>query len=154
MTPKERFWAKVDRRGPDECWPWTGGTHDGYGLFTTPSTGSGAHRYSYWLATGESVRGWVVRHSCDNRPCVNPGHLSLGTIADNIRDRDERGRQARGERSNLSKLTEADVLEIRRRDAAGERQNAIAVAFETDPSNVNRICNGRTWKHLPMEVAS
>jgi len=95
MTLEQRFWRKVDRRGPDECWPWTGGkTPCGYGLIR--SSGHGhlrqTHRVSWILANGSIPRGMCVLHSCDNPPCCNPAHLWLGTHAENMADRDAKGR--------------------------------------------------------------
>lgn len=89
----ERFWPKVDKRGPHECWPWKAGTTKGYGtLGVHPSDGFSrrqmyAHRLSWQFANGISVpAGMLVCHSCDNPLCCNPRHLWIGTIGDNNRD--------------------------------------------------------------------
>ena len=91
----ERFWSKVDIRGPDECWLWQGARHpDGYGRVG----GQQAHRVALSLDLGRPIReGMCVLHSCDNRPCVNPMHLREGTNAENVQDRVRRNRSARGE---------------------------------------------------------
>ena len=72
-----RFWAKVDRRGPDECWPWLAGSLDGgYGVFHVVSLGSvKAHRMSYELLIGPIPEGLQLDHLRRNRGCVNPAHL-------------------------------------------------------------------------------
>ena len=95
MTPDERFWSKVAKTD-DGCWLWTaGGTKAGYGLFHPSTVKVYAHRYSYVLANGPIPEGMVVRHDCDTPRCVNPAHLRLGTNADNVRDRVQRGRTTR-----------------------------------------------------------
>lgn len=94
----DRFWAKVDRSG--ECWLWTASVRrDGYGNFNRGS-GDGwvsAHRFSYELHHGPIPARLLVLHSCDNRRCVNPSHLSLGTHRDNTRDAITKGRFRCGE---------------------------------------------------------
>lgn len=96
MTTEERFWSKVDRSG--DCWEWVGSdvNRHGYGRFITYVHGKRvrhlAHRYALTLS-GVALSGEdVVLHSCDNPPCVNPSHLSVGTQAENIRDMIGRGR--------------------------------------------------------------
>ena len=89
-----RFWAKVDIRGPNECWEWTGSRHEkGYGHFWENNKITRAHRKSWEMVNGRQVpRRKQILHSCDNPPCVNPAHLLHGTPAENARDWVERGR--------------------------------------------------------------
>lgn len=97
-TLAERFWEKVDKRGPDECWPWTGasGGGDGRGHIWGDGRIVIASRLSVELATGQAPpEERNVLHSCDNPPCVNPRHLRIGTQAENVQDMVSRGR-ARG----------------------------------------------------------
>jgi hypothetical protein len=93
-----RFWAKVDKRGPDECWEWTGARQpQGYGTIGVylgyRSYGyARSNRVAWELMRGPVPDGLHVLHSCDNPPCVNPNHLFLGTALDNIHDCIDKGR--------------------------------------------------------------
>jgi hypothetical protein len=89
-----RFWAKVDRRGPDRCWEWTGKLAKGYGSIRWCGQWLLAHRLSYVWTHGAIQDGLLVIHSCDNPKCVNPAHLRLGTHRDNALDTVERGQWA------------------------------------------------------------
>jgi hypothetical protein len=80
-----RFWAKVDRRGPDECWPWTAGLNGGgYGNFKIATGLYGyAHRIAYELKVGPIPAGLTLDHLCRNRACANPDHLEPVTVGEN-----------------------------------------------------------------------
>lgn len=150
----DRFWSKVEKRGPDDCWLWTAATNEhGYGVMRPEGKRTGptikAHRVALQLA-GVEIDGLLIRHACDNPPCVNPAHLSVGTHKDNSADMVARGRSPRGSRSGAAKLTEAQVVEIRTRYAAGERQRALAVEYGISRSHISYIVNGRGWTHVPM----
>lgn len=93
-TLAARFWSKVDRKSESECWPWLGdfGT-SGYGQINVDGKNVGAHRIAHWLATGEEIAGFVVRHyECDYKPCCNPAHLKRGTQKENVEDAIRKGR--------------------------------------------------------------
>lgn len=147
----KRFWPKVARGGPDDCWLWTAGVnHAGYG-----SMGGGrgvtllAHRVSWEVHRGPIPQGLFVCHHCDNPPCVNPRHLFIGSQRDNMDDKVRKGRQRRGQCHCLAKLTEVDVQSIRRRYAASSiTQQALADEFGITQSNVSMIVNGVTWSNL------
>lgn len=86
MTFEERLWAKVDRRGPDECWPWTGARKsDGYGHIAVNGHHKLAHRATYELLVGPIPDGLVIDHLCRVPHCVNPGHMEPVTLGENSR---------------------------------------------------------------------
>ena len=152
-----RFWAKVDKRGPDECWPWTAATNEnGYGVIRPAGKRTGptvkAHRVSAELA-GMDIDGLDVLHSCDNPPCVNPAHLRPGMDADNVADKMARNRQSKGSGIGTSKLTEAAVIEIRAALAAGETHLDIAERFGVSRPTVTFISTGKTWRHVTPPCA-
>jgi len=147
----ERFWRSVERRGPDECWPWRRGrSRYGYGAFMLDQGKQiVASRYAYILTHGPIATIAMVCHSCDNPPCCNPAHLFLGTKTDNMVDRDSKGRQARGERGGTARLTEDDVRAIRIRYAAGnDSQQRIADEYGISQFMISAIVRRAAWKHV------
>jgi hypothetical protein len=147
--PVARFWSNVDRRGAEECWPWTASkTEDGYGYFVDRHSGlDRAHRYSYYLAAGAFPVELFVLHRCDNPPCVNPAHLFLGTVLDNARDAVSKGRQARGSRNGNAKVSEDDVRWMRwARAYSGASAPAIARVLGLTKGHVDGIISGRAWR--------
>lgn len=145
-----RFWTKVDQSGT--CWLWTGARlPKGYGIFKINRRNVYAHRYSYGLHNGPIPDGLMVMHSCDNPPCVNPAHLTIGTAQDNLSDMAAKGRgvtaatRARGERHASAKLTETDVLAIR---SDPRSQDAIASEYGVGQSAISRILLRKTWTHI------
>ena len=152
-TVAERFWSKVCIAGPDECWLWTAATRrDGYGYIGLGGRKGGAmaaHRFSYELAHGPIPAGMFVCHTCDVRRCVNPAHLWLGTMFDNIADRDQKGRVRHGSPHPCAKLTEDDVRTIRLlRETAGLTYVQIAARYGVDISSIYAIIKRKNWKHV------
>ena len=151
-TPGQRFWAKVNRAGDEDCWEWTASRSSvGYGKIRIDDKMVLAHRWSYERYRGEIPDGMFVCHHCDNRACVNPNHLFLGTPADNMADRDIKGRQAeqKGEFNGYAKLSNSDVIAIKARLAAGgETHKAIAADYGMSRQAIGFINTGTTWSHL------
>ena len=135
-----------------KCWTWTGHATDGYGRMRVSGKMAGAHRLAYELFVGPVPDGMHVLHSCDNRRCVNPAHLRVGTHADNMNDKRLRGRAA-GERNPKAKLTERDALairEMRRRHPPGNRWRGgpgdfLARWFGVSHSSISTVGKCRTW---------
>lgn len=157
-TLAQRFWPKVDVRGPLECWPWIAAKdHHGYGRvhFGRRNQYIKAHRASWLIANGAlPPKGFGVLHRCDNPGCVNPAHLFLGTHADNMHDMFAKGRRTAktgtvGEKNFSAKITEKDVLEIRALYAKGGiTQEALGKKFGLSQYPISRIVRRVGWKHV------
>ena len=151
-----RFWPKVDKRGPDDCWNWTGAKwnfgHGAFSLVTTRNSEkqTGAHRVSYQLAFGPIPEGMLVCHSCDNPSCVNPRHLFVGSNLDNMRDMVAKGRGARGEELPQTKLCAEDIRRILDIFRVGPNpgNSKLAAYFGVTQATISRIKLGKSWAHL------
>ena len=148
MMTQERFWARVDVRGADECWPWISAknTH-GYGfVYSERKTAS---RKAYELAHCVSLPGHVVvRHTCDNRLCCNPIHLLAGSNRDNSRDAVARNRVSHGERNASAKLTADMVREARRLYACGAKMAHLAARYGVCDATMWALLTRRTWRRV------
>ena len=102
------------------------------------------HRHIYEMVFGKIPDGLVVRHKCDNKRCINPAHLETGTYGDNVRDRDERGRTATGEKNGNSKLTEAEVRLIKQ-SLLYFSISHLSETFSVDRKTIRDIRDGKTW---------
>lgn len=138
------------------CWLWTGTgscTNGDYGTFWLGGRMQRAHRVSWEMNFGPIPTDKVVCHRCDTPRCVNPDHLFLGSQQDNIADMKAKGRAQRvpkpGETNNAAKLTEANVIEIRRLDIEGVTRSAMAERFGLSESQVRRIILRQRWAHVP-----
>jgi hypothetical protein len=146
-----RFWAKVHRLGPDECWEWQAAAdRKGYGSFWDGDSYIAAHRYSFELFYAVKLGDYLCCHECDNPRCVNPSHLFAGTYADNNRDARNKDRRYQpdvsGANNGRAKLTHATVEEIRRRFAAGETRTILAREFGVSWTTVDYAIKGTSWK--------
>lgn len=145
----DRFWAKVDVCGLDDCWEWLASKlRKGYGRFTM---GKGvwllAHRLSFYLKTGSDPGKKHVCHRCDNPSCVNPRHLFLGTQAENMHDMIKKGRakHEKGEKASRALLTEREVLKIRH---SKETVRSLAEKYGVSPGAIEAVLLGTNWKHV------
>lgn len=149
-----RFWHKI-RKSPerDGCWLWQGATnHHGYGVFhVKKGVTSTAHKFSYKLAhpRTEIADGLQVQHKCDNRRCVNPDHLKLGTPRQNTRDMLRRGRQVKssGKAHGNSRLSWSIVRNIRAtyQGRYGE-MSSLCKQFGVSKATIKDIISERSWK--------
>lgn len=154
-----RFWSKVSKRGPQDCWLWTGTTGpNGYGTMHVGSKSDGTdrnvltHRLSYQIEHGAVPSGMHVLHRCDTPKCVNPAHLWAGTHAENMADKVAKGRHrhgtVHGERHHKAKLTEADVQIILERRAS---LSVTARQFGVSRFTISNIRSGKGWAHINAE---
>lgn len=144
------FWSKVDKRGASECWNWTAGLFKtGYGKFNINGKLRRAHRVSWEFANGRPAPDDLdICHTCDNRACVNPAHLFLGTRSDNMKDAVKKGRAKglipSGERHPSARLTAQQAREIRN---STEDALAVAARYGITRTHVYQIRLGLKWKH-------
>lgn len=150
-TFEQRFWSRVEKS--DGCWLWTGKPcGKGYGSLRSNNVRYYAHRASWIIHRGPIPPQMCVLHRCDNPPCVNPAHLFLGSLADNVRDMVEKGRQSSmpmpGEANGFSRFTDNDIREMRRQRKGGDLLATIARRFSTSQEYVSLIVKRKAWKHV------
>lgn len=142
----------------DTCWNWTGAISEGYGNFMFNGKATKAHRVSYQLFNGyiEAIdgvdyRGACILHTCDNRKCVNPNHLFIGTHQDNMTDKKNKNRVVSnpllGELHQNSKLKKDEISEIRYLRYIGASYSQIANCFGVTKATIQKIIVGNTWIH-------
>jgi hypothetical protein len=148
-TMCSRFWKLVSKT--DHCWLWRSVLDkDGYGKMKISSSSKQifVHRLSWMIHFGEIPEGLLVCHKCDNRECVNPDHLFLGTNAENSSDMVRKNRQAKGESNGNSKLTIEQVIEIRNLRLSGMTLVRLGEMFGVHYSIISDIDRRVTWKHV------
>lgn len=152
-STEHRFWVKVNIGNVAECWEWRAScSRDGYGQLQVGGRKGrrvSAHRLSWELHNGKIPDGLHVCHKCDNKLCVNPAHLFLGTNADNMLDWKKKGLSPKGEKNPMSKLTEDVVREIRRLSESGWTQRDLIEKFGVSQSSVSNIIHRKNqWAWL------
>lgn len=152
-TFRERFWSKVDRRGPGECWLWLAYRKpNGYGQFTVvKGTFMTASRVAMALTIGRPLlQGELACHTCDNPPCVNPSHLFPGSGSVNAFDSVEKGRanRAKGIAHPSAKLTEEQVREIRTHSDRFGLAEELGRSYGVAGNTIRSIRNGSNWGHV------
>lgn len=147
------FWSRVHKT--QSCWNWIGyRTQYGYGEFGPRIQNIrykiASHRASYMLShNGPIPKGLCVLHKCDNRKCVNPKHLWLGTRSENSKDMVNKNRSAIGiKNGGGKKLNNQQVKKIKSRLQNGDQQKDIAKDFGVSPAMICLIAKGRNWKHV------
>ena len=142
--------ARASEPNARGCRIWAGSIlkSTGYGRLKFDSRSYRAHRLSWELANERQVPdGMVVMHACDTPACIEPSHLTIGTVADNNRDMFEKRRHARGEQHGVAKLTQADVAKLRAIYRRGiTRQVDLAAQFGISQTHVSRLIRGEYWK--------
>lgn len=136
---------KINEHG---CWIWQGFINqEGYGRIGDLLV----HRLSYKIYKGDIPSGMCVCHNCpggDNRSCINPNHLWLGTSTENIKDKKPKGRQLKGQQLGTSKLKDFHIPLIRKKIQEGKTLQSIAKEFNVSNGLISHIKQGRIWKHL------
>lgn len=143
---KYRFFKKILK---NDCWVWTAGTNSyGYGQIKINYKYVGAHRMSYIIHSKKGIpEGKLICHTCDNRLCVNPKHLYVGTKYSNAQDCVNKNRQTRlrGIDNGNTKLTTLEVIEIRKSKLSSYK---IAAKYNVTPSTIRSVRNKNRWAHL------
>lgn len=158
-TPKqiERFWSHVDKENSNtfyngtRCWEWAlSCDRYGYGQVTIGNKHQTCHQVAYKMTHGEIPKGFGVLHYCDNPICCNPAHFRVGTHQENMADMVHKERAKSKEKHWNSRLSESQVLEIRKRYAplgvGGESAYRLAKVFGVTKTHISNIVKNKAWK--------
>lgn len=144
-TLMERFEEKYCPEPNTGCWLWTANTRGRYGRMWDGEGYSSAHKISYRLYRGEVPERVCVCHTCDTPTCVNPEHLFLGTVQDNMTDKVKKGRHTFGTKHPKVKLTDDLALAVYREEGF---QREVAALYGISQRLVWNIKNKKTWRHI------
>jgi hypothetical protein len=141
----DRFFKYVEQIPESTCWYWIGGAGR-YGVFSiTHERSISVHVFSYMIHKGDIPKGICVCHTCDEKLCVNPNHLFLGTHGDNAKDRNKKGRHNFGENRPMAKLTEEQVKYIKQ---SNETNSVLGEQFNVSATAIYHIRKNINWKHV------
>ena len=144
-----RFWLYVDKKSDSECWNWIGTVSgNGYGHMRINSKMYRANRISYYIHFKKDPGELLVCHSCNNKLCINPHHLFLGTVSENRQHAFDTGIiKHKGTLNPQAKFLSSHIREIRELQYT-MTQVEIARLFNVTPSTINKILTGKTWTHV------
>ena len=150
VDPEIRFFNKVLKT--DTCWIWVGAKHSkkGYGSFSNGKKIVKTHRFAYEHFIGPIPEDLCVLHKCDNPSCVRPDHLFLGTNQDNVNDKVSKNRHHRGEQSGTNKLSEDEVIQIKKelQNYYIGQVNDLAHFYKVNHRTISGIKTGKSWTHI------
>ena len=153
-----RFWAKV-KKSENGCWEWTAATASGYGRIRINGNVESAHRISYMIHFNESPGHLLVCHKCDNKLCVNPGHLFLGSYSDNLKDAIDKGintpptggrKFEKGHKPKNKRLSDEEAAHIKMLilNRGNKTLNDIAKETGVPASTIKDISSGRSYVNI------
>lgn len=147
---KARFWAKVQKGGPDDCWEWTRSATHGYGELRVRKHKFRSNRVVLTWKLGRTTQ-LDACHTCDNPPCCNPAHLFEGTKKQNMQDAVKKGRTKGirvGSKNGYAKLDEELVRQAKLMLRAGIKQKVVAAKLNVRQCTISQINTGYTWSHV------
>lgn len=145
IDPLQRFADKIAATNNEGCWEWQGYSNPvtGYGELHWQGKKWSAHRLLWRLTIGQIPEGLHVLHKCDNRKCVNPRHLFLGTQADNNKDRDTKGRGRPG-----PQLSVTAIRDIRATYRNNKDLTRLSEQYRVDPASILHVAKRKTYKNI------